>query len=79
MGQVSKEWKDGWQAGYDFCKMLSESKTYHGPFWPDAEKYGVGSYRNGFAEGVITGRSHFKIDYRWVDDGQGSTSHIEKV
>lgn len=76
---TSEEWIDGFEAGYNFCKMLSEVSEYKGPFWPDAEKYGVGSYRNGFAEGTITGKSKLKVSWRWVDDGKGTFSHIEKI
>lgn len=74
-----QEWDEGFKAGYSFCKMLSEVPFYKGVFWPDKNKYGVGSYRNGFAEGTITGRREFKVNWKWVDDGTGTFSYIEKI
>lgn len=70
----SKDWMDGFDAGLAFCKMLSEVSEYRGIFWPDNEKQ-----YNGFAEGTITGKSHFKVKWKWVDDGKGTLSYIEKI
>jgi hypothetical protein len=68
MDHHRKEWSDGFEAGYAFCKMLSEVTEYQGPFWPDPVKYGVGSYRNGFAEGTITGQRVFNVSWKWIGD-----------
>jgi hypothetical protein len=76
---MSDEYDAGFKAGYDFCKMLSEVSEYKGAFWPDKKKYGTGTYRNAFAEGTITGSREFKVSWKWIDDGEGTTSHIEKI
>jgi len=60
----SKEWTDGFDAGMAWCEMLSKSEegSEH-EFFPEQQ----GGYRNGFAEGTITGRSKYEVTWRWID------------
>jgi hypothetical protein len=72
---ISKEWEDGFKSGYDFCKMLSEVKEYKGTFWPNQQ----GVFRNGFAEGTISGSHKFKVSWKWINDKNGNCTLIEKT
>lgn len=64
MGDFSEEWKAGFDAGYAWCESLSKDNTGNErQFFPDQK----GAYRNGFAEGTITGRHKFNVTWRWVD------------
>ena len=66
-------WNIGFDAGYNWCKSLStKPKGYTCEFWPIFED----SYRDGFAEGVITGKLHFKVNFKWSVIG---VNLIEKV
>ena len=69
------DWSEGFQDGYNFCKMLSEVESYKGKFWPDR----LGAYRSGFAEGTKSGSHKYKVNWKWTDDGTGNINHVEKI
>lgn len=70
MSEQKDEYMEGFRAGYKFCEDISNGSIPKGsvvPFFPP-DKMGV--FRNGFAEGTITGGHKFNVSWRWVKTGE---------
>lgn len=60
---MTDEWKNGFQAGMNWCRELSQKPDgFETEFWPAQS----GIFRNGYAEGTITGRGEYNVQWRGV-------------
>lgn len=66
---MNEEWNLGFEAGMKWCEELSKKEDgFETAFWPTQN----GTYRNGYAEGTISGGSKFNVAWMGVKTIDGN-------